>query len=99
MRGAPARMLAHPSGSAFAESALRNAFTFLRRIYRLAVTRDAGPYRCSEVLASVSAARSVIAPYQNFSPVAGFLSPRLSRYEKQSPPMSKISHPCRAKRK
>ena len=33
-RGATARMLAHPSGSAFAESALRNAFAFLRRIYR-----------------------------------------------------------------
>ena len=29
-----ARMLAHPSGSAFAESSLRNAFAFLRRIYR-----------------------------------------------------------------
>ena len=27
-------MLAHPSGSAFAESALRNAFAFRRRIYR-----------------------------------------------------------------
>ena len=27
-------MLAHPSGSAFAESSLRNAFAFLRRIYR-----------------------------------------------------------------
>ena len=47
-----ARMLAHPSGSAFAESALRNAFAFLRRIYRFgggfietalpfSVTRDA----------------------------------------------------------
>ena len=34
-RGATARMLAHPSGSAFAESSLRNAFAFLRRIYRV----------------------------------------------------------------
>ena len=31
--GRLARMLAHPSGSAFAESALRNAFAFLRRIH------------------------------------------------------------------
>ena len=37
----------------------------------LAVERARCPFsQCSEVLASVSAARSVIAPYQNFSPMA-----------------------------